>query len=249
MSAIIPPKTTHINGIFGMCFKNPLDLVLVNGLMNSLPYDYFVRALGKSNFRNDTANMLPVPEGKYTKMIVVRTLLLNCITTNYNELWEKVFDESFKEDSWLREDPLLRKGLFQNLTNSLCCENRLSDYERRELLIELDVLVAMSLGFTLEHLITLYTVQFPVHKNYEENTWYDAEGKIVFTINKGQTRIGLERKEWNIVKENKIGYYTKEIVDDTVDRNERREIKYLAPYVLTYREENYKEIWKYVEKI
>lgn len=69
MSAIIPPKTAHINGIFGMCFKESKDVIFVNGLMNSLPYDYFVRALGKSNFRNDTANMLPVPNSKYDARI------------------------------------------------------------------------------------------------------------------------------------------------------------------------------------
>ena len=248
MSAIIPPKTAHINGIFGMCFKNNKDLVLVNGLMNSLPYDYFVRALGKSNFRNDTASMLPVPNSKYDEMIISRTLLLNCQTSNYKDLWEDNYAPSFNNDRWLRNSALLSRNPFESLTNNLNIANKLSDYERRELLVEIDVLVAKALGLELQHLITLYRVQFPVHKNYEEDTWYDSEGKIVFTINKGQNGIGVDRALWKSAAKNIEGSIEKEYLDDTVGKCENRIIKYYAPYIRSIREVDYQEIWEELDK-
>lgn len=247
MSAIIPPKTSHINGIFGMCFKDVNQMVFVNGLMNSLPYDYFVRALGKSNFRNDTASMLPVPNGRLDDLILVRTLLLNCVSTNYSDLWKKCFSDKFKKDNWLREDALLDNSLFEKLSDEFIV-NPLSDYERRELLVETDVLVAMALGMSLDQLITLYKVQFPVHKNYEEDTWYDSRGRIVFTNNKGQTGIGLDRKQWEDIMDNREGIASKKIVNDTAGKNEEIVIEYIAPYCRCIREKDYEEVWNNLKR-
>lgn len=140
MSAIIPPKTAHINGIFGMCFKESKDMIFVNGLMNSLPYDYFVRALGKSNFRNDTANMLPVPNSKYDAMIICRTMLLNCQTSFYKKLWEENYSPEFNNDRWLRKCKLLSRNVFVTLSHTLNTSLRLTDYERRELLRRLSLI-------------------------------------------------------------------------------------------------------------
>jgi hypothetical protein len=38
-----------------------------------------------------------------------------------------------------------------------------------------------SLGRSSDELITIYRVQFPVMQQYERDTWYDRNGRIVFT--------------------------------------------------------------------
>ena len=52
-----------------------------------------------------------------------------------------------------------------------------SDYARRQALLEIDVLVAMSLSLTIDQLIQIYNVQFAVMGDYEKNDEYDSRGQ------------------------------------------------------------------------
>jgi hypothetical protein len=61
-------------------------------------------------------------------------------------------------------------------------------------LVEIDILVAQELGLTLDDLCLIYRVQSPVMQQYERDTWYDMQGRIVFTVSKGLVGVGLQRK-------------------------------------------------------
>lgn len=71
--------------------------------------------------------------------------------------------------------------------------------------MELDALAALSLKLTVEQLLLIYRVQFPVLQQYERETYYDQRGKIVFTTNRGLAGVGLDRKQWEQVQEAAAG--------------------------------------------
>ena len=249
MSAIIPPKVSHINGVYGIAFREVRDLLLTSGLFMSLPADFIIKVTGASNFLNNNAYQLPLLDynSRYSKAIILRVLLLNCMTNNYSSLWRKVYDKEFNSDSWAIEDIRLKKDTFEKLNGEWNREFVLrTDFERREALVELDVLVSMALGMTLEQLKTIFRIQFSVLVQNENDTWYDKNGRIVFTSNKGITGVGIDRNEW----ENSNG--SEEIVkvetDDTTEKGEiEKKITFYAPFTRCSREKDYDLVWRSFE--
>jgi hypothetical protein len=69
-------------------------------------------------------------------------------------------------------------------------------FDRRQALLEIDVLTAMSLGISLKDLIYAYSIHCTVFKVYEDDTFYDSKGELVFTCSKGLTGVGLDRPTW-----------------------------------------------------
>src|SRR5699024_3207527 len=117
------------------------------GSMTSIPFDFFLRVTGKTNGRLDTFSAFPVLKNKIqTSAITIRALLLNCLTNNYATLWANEFNSCFISDKWSKEDKRL-KNIFNILKKKWSPEFALkNDYERRQALVEIDVLVAMAIG-------------------------------------------------------------------------------------------------------
>ena len=249
--AIIPPKTAYIHALLSSVIVNYNKLSLIAGLFASIPYDFFVKMSGRSNLYEETIENLPIIENENMNAIAQRALMLNCLTKYYDELWQDQYNEDFNKEMWAKDDSRLDNNKFKNLTKEWKWETPLRTYyERRQALIEIDVLTSMALGMTLEQLKTIYQIQFPVLRMYEDDTWYDKKGRIVFTNNRGLTGVGLTRQEWESVKDYREGQtVTQTIQDDTMPNGPiERTITYYAPFDKCNREEDYETAWAFFEE-
>ncbi len=109
----------------------------------------------------------------------------------------------------------------------------------------------MLLGLSLEHLIAIYRVQFSILQQHEQETFYDANGRIVFAKNNALTGVGFDRKEWegNVKGAMDGMVFTREIEDDTMPGGPvKRTIEYVAPFDKCDREQDYETAWRFFEE-
>lgn len=183
--------------------------------------------------------------------------MLNCLTKYYSDLWEEVWSESYRKETWSKQDTRLHT--FSSLTEKWTHDTPLRNYfERRQALVEIDVLTAMALGLSLENLETVYTIYFPVLQQNENDTWYDAEGKIIFTCSKGLIGVGLDRPKWNEIRgeqkdENTFlgasETYTHTIAPSKSELYGGQQQVFKAPYTRCDRIADYRTAWAHFDKV
>ena len=197
-----PRFVEHIHTVISTCFQDDSLLVATSGVMCSLPLDFWVKTTGKSDFTAGNMSLVPVlPAGAARNAIALRMLLLSSITRDFSKLWSSQFREEWAWDTWARNDSRLSDRIFLELRRGWARDFALrTPLECRQALVEIDVLVAMSLRLTVEELCAIYRIQFPVLKQNEDDTWYDQNGRIIFTCSKGLPGVGLTRHEWNEAK-------------------------------------------------
>ncbi len=257
VSALVPPGIGHINTCISFAFENTSNLLAMASGLSSIPLDFYVKSTGRGNM-SAIAKTLPIPSSSQEASI--RVLILNCLSRHYSGLWVQSWDESFALQSWSKKDPRLDNSFFRNLTNTWqrSCSLR-RDFQRRQALVEIDVIVAKLLGLTLQELIAIYEAQFPVMQQYEADTWYDKSGKIVFTINKGLAGLGFPRNSkgrgtskeigWEEIQRETFGVFERTILDDTLPGGPvERTITYEAPFDRCDRVKDYRVAWEFFEK-
>ena len=252
IGSVVMGGVGHTNGIIGFDFADKKTEAIEGALFASIPFDFFIKAMGKSNLYADNAGKLPVVRSKFDQQLLTRYLMLVCLTRTHDEYWRKHFFDVYTSDTWSKLDPRLSNTRFSTLTSEWTWNTPLrTDYERRQALVEIDVLTAMALGMTLEQLKTIYRIQFPVLQSYEADTWYDANGRITFTNNRSLVGVGFDRKEFELnMKDAPAGKkFYRTIMDDTMPGGPvERTIEYVAPFDRCDREQDYETAWKFFEE-
>ena len=284
ITALIPRETAHVHTVVGSVFRDAGTCLDFAALSLSLVLDFFVKSTGIGHVQRAWLNRLPILTDdchpRLRAALRLRALRLSCLTVHYADLWRAACRaalprarasclDTFRADAWTRRDDRLPadfRGLPTDWRRGVALR---TDYaRRRQALVEIDVLAATALGLTLDELLTIYRVQFPVLRQYEADTWYDAAGRIAFTASKGLPGIGLPRRAirgdtawtlrrhgaggeshmalgWEDVCGIRDGVITRRITDDTLSGGPRqREIEYHPPFDRCDREEDYRTAWE-----
>lgn len=244
-----PKGWVHVHSVisFGNNGMDMNEFTSIFGAWFSVPFDWFVRMTGKQNLNDDTVRMLPVI--KKNSLVSSRALLLNCVNFDYAELWNKAWDEAFRNDGWLSSDRCLTKwdDHFAEGNEWRWGTPLRTQLDRRQALVELDVIVAKALGLSLDDLLLMYRVSFTVLRKYESETFYDQNGRCVFSAKNGESY--FSRKEWEAIRDMKEGEFEKRITETVFsDTPTARTIVYKAPFFSKDREADYREAWEELEK-
>ena len=281
ITTVIPKDVALINTNVASAFRDTGVGLDFAALSMSIVLDFFVKSTGTGHVNLSWLRRLPILSGDcdpaLRAALRLRALRLCCLTTHYTELWQEACASElpgagvpaidvFRRDRWTRPDRRLPDD-FATLAPDWRRDIALrTDYARRQALVEIDVLAARALGLTLDELLTIYRVQFPVMRQYEADTWYDANGRIVFTASKGLPGVGLPRTAikgdtsyclrsmdtddtavalgWEDIRHLAEGTVTRRTTDDTLPGGAiERHIEYSAPFDRGDREQDYCTAW------
>lgn len=155
--SIIPPGSAHIHGVHSAGPVDSVTKTVAGAFSSSVLNDFMVRSSGLSNLYGPAFENLAI--GKSNRLwlsIAQKFLELNCLTIGYKDLWESVL-----EKPWTADYPI------RNARDRFHAQN------------EIDAMVALSLGVSLEELLMIYRTQFPVMRRYDQEDLYDANGRKV----------------------------------------------------------------------
>lgn len=258
VATLIPPGFAHVNTVMSLAFSDESRLLDAYPLWLSLPYDFIVKTTGLADFLESSLRFFPWASVADTAKH--RALRLTCLTESYADMWNR-HAANIDVMDWASKDPRLavehpHSGLHMATWNRKAALR--SDFARRQALIEIDVLVAQALGLTLEQLIEMYRTQFPVLEENERGTWYDRNGRIVWTCSKGLTGVGWRKpdgrkpsaREWTEMYADLPGGERLEC-DIPVEFLSEGSTKvcriFEAPFTICDREADYRAAWTFFE--
>ncbi|MYW75263.1 MULTISPECIES: restriction endonuclease subunit M [Pseudonocardia] len=181
--ALIPPGPAHVDAVYsaGMPDGDARQLVAICGSLSSIINDFAVRVVPKSNIRASTVSRLLVADGALQPELLLRTLRLNAVADAYGDLWTACWSLAFPSDTWTGGMAHPRRSRLGAVRVAWTVDTPLRiAADRRQAQLEIDAIVALTLGLTADELCTIYRTQFAVLYGYDRNTYfYDANGRLV----------------------------------------------------------------------
>ena len=255
--AVLPRRTAHIHGVISISFLDRNYTVDMAALCSSIVMDFYWKTIATQNITESRLATFPFGiKKKFKSAMYSRTLMLNCLNKYYDDLWSGCWCESFRTDRWSLEDARLKP--FSELTPSWNHDTPLRNhFERRQALVEIDVLAAMSFGLSLEDLEFIYDIQFPVLRQNEDDTWYDQKGNVVYSVSLCKKGVGVDRATWNTIRGKQLsdniyqGATSSYIHTVPVEKSELyggEQVTYYAPYTRCDRIADYQRAWTFFEE-
>lgn len=250
--AIIPPGWSHIETISSVYLENEEDLLSAAAIGFSLVADFVTRSVGQTTLRQGAFSVLPF--AKLGSESHSRVLHLTCLTLDFEDIWNS-HRQQLPTPNWslpIMAD-LSAFPMQWDRTAGLRTE-----FARRMALVEIDVLVAQALGLTLDQLIEIYRIYFPVLQENEAGTWYDQNGRIVWTCSKGLPGVGWlddrgkspGRAAWEKILAENPAELTCTAIDDTMPGGPRTVTRHFTgPFTQCDRIEDYRRAWAHFERL
>lgn len=189
ISAIYPPGTAHIEGVlsFGFPASSGSTLPLVAAGASSLIADFFMRATVGANIQRSEAFRLPIIpfEHPLAGAAILRALRLNSLTEAYAEFWKLGFSVDYMSDSWAGGVRRMNRPALAEVETEWSMASPLRiDEDRRQALVEIDAIMAIVTGISIDDLVTIYRTQFGVLNDYDRGEGkkayiYDANGRQI----------------------------------------------------------------------
>jgi methylase of polypeptide subunit release factors len=256
VAALIPPGAAHVHTVESVAFNDETRALELVSASISLPFDFMIKSSGRGHIHDSDMARFPWLEVERTALH--RSLRLSCLTSAYADLWNR---HAPKLDvlPWSSSDPRLRlEGPVEGPATWDRTAGLRTEFARRMALVEIDVLVAQALGLTLDQLVEIYRIYFPVLQENEAGTWYDQNGRIVWTCSKGLPGVGWlddrgkspGRAAWerNIVDNPPA--LTCTAIDDTMPGGPRTVTRhFVGPFTQCDRIEDYRRAWTHFERL
>lgn len=187
--AIYPPGTAHVHPVHSMGFTSmkPGALARAEAAMSSLLADFVIRSTVSGDIFMSAINRLPqIPaDHQLAPAAIFRTLRLNCLTDAYEELWRDTYSPEFPSDAWTGGLDRPNRPALGDVGSGWAMASPLRIHEdRRQALVEIDAIMAIVTGISIDDLVSIYHTQFGVLNDYDRGEGkkaniYDANGRQI----------------------------------------------------------------------
>jgi hypothetical protein len=256
IGALIPDKVPHLSTVISVAFDDDRQLVMLQPVWLSLLMDFRTKAASRADLQLPDLRAFPfIDPGDTAKH---RALRLGCLSRDFSRFWNE-HARGLNVLPWSSNDSRLDiEGDVAGPTSWDHTAPFRTEFARRMALIEIDVLVAQAMGLSLQQLLEVYLVYFPVMQQYDSGTWFDQTGRIVWTCSKGLPGVGWldergkspGRAAWEKILTDNPMELTCSAIDDTLPGGPRTVTRhFVGPFTQCDRIEDYRRAWAHFERL